>query len=292
MSIPSLLGPILTNTSFFIVSIQNGKPNVLVSAPITRGIQYYWESNINNLSSTIQPVVFSSQGTLDSLIITDITNNGGIGFREDTITIGHSLSPSTLKMSQPLFNNWLPPNIFLSSVNYTIFNSSGGIGYIQISPITNPTEAPLTIPANNIIILPIIWYFNCTSDGRYDIINQPSNSLINWFCLVDPNISQCSNITLAPGGWTNLSDCTNGVVYNYCAVNAICGTNNCNGPCPSFYDNCEYSAGNYSCTFDPDNLINGRTWYTSPYFIGSIVATIIIIIVLIILIIIVRRTNT
>ena len=130
MSLPSILGPVDSGNAFLIVSTQNtapsNTPSVLVSSPIpnSSGLQYYWEQNLSNIGqNNIQLPIFNAFGTLDNLTINDKTNNGGIAFRSDGITIGHAIQPVTIKMSQSLFSNLSPPDIFLSSVQYTIYNT-------------------------------------------------------------------------------------------------------------------------------------------------------------------------
>ncbi len=272
-SIPELIGPIETGASFMIVSIQNNVPFILNSIAIQNGISYYWESNVQNTLSSFG--IFTSQGSLDSLTIKDTINGGGIAFTNNIVT--NSLIPSNLTMSQPLFANWFPPDIFLSSVIYTMYNN-GVTGQIY-----ETKELKTTIPANNLIILPVLWYFNCTSSGAYDVINQPDNSVINWFCLV--GATGCSNIDIAPSGWTNLSDCTIGNKYQYCSTNNLCGSNSCNGPCSVIYDDCTFSSNTYTCVFDPNKFVNDTEWWESPYFIGLIIVIIIIIILITVFII-------
>lgn len=286
VTIPELIGTIETGSSFMIVSIQNNMPNIVATTTVSSQINYYWESDLTKLTSNISQLpVFTAQGTLDSLTITDSTNNGGISFKSDGITIGHATLPLALKMTQPLFANFFPPEIFLSTAVYTIFNASSG----ATAAIFTSSSLQATIPANNIIILPVLWYFNCTASGTYDIINKPINSVINWFCLANPKIIGCSNTDLAPGGWTNLSDCTVGKFFTYCPVGQLCGNNNCKGPCSVIYDDCNFSSGNYVCEFDANKFFNDTQWWESPYFIGAVIGIIVIIIIIIAIIIAVVR---
>lgn len=272
-TIPQLIGPIESGSSFMIVSLQNNIPFILNTISTQETISYYWESDVQNTLSSFG--IFAANGTIDSLTIKDTTNGGDIAFTKNTIT--NSTIPSNLKMSQPLFANWFPPDIFLSGVIYTLSNPSTGV----TGQIFNTKGLNTTIPANNLIILPVLWYFNCTSSGEYDIINQPDNSVINWFCLT--GITGCSDIEIAPSGWTNLPDCTVGNKFQYCSSNQLCGNNNCNGPCSVIYDDCNFSSNNYVCVFDPDKFINNTQWWESPYFIGFIVFLVIIIIIIIVL---------
>ena len=289
MSIPSLLGPIDTGDSFMITSIRGGQPFVLNGAPFENGLVYYWESNLDTIVASTTLGVFRAQGTIDALTIMDTINSGGIAFRSNGTTIGNATVPATLKMQQPNFANWFPPDIFLSSVPYTILNSSGVTANVLTAVPGTGGTGP-TIPANNIIILPVLWYFNCTSSGAYDVYNQPLATLVNWFCVVTPNNPGCTGIVLTDSGWTNLPDCMVGNSYTYCPVGDQCGTDNCKGPCSVIYDDCKFSAGsNYVCVFDPEKYIADERWWTSPYFIGGVVGLIVIAIILIILVFAVAR---
>lgn len=278
-TIPSLIGPVDTGASFMIVSIQNNQPFILNGSTVGSGTIYYWESNLTTILASEKIGVFIAQGTLDALTINDSINNGGIAFRSDGVTITNDIQPATLKMSQSMFANLFPPDIFLSAVVYSMFNSNGATARI----LTTTSATGPTIPANNIIILPVLWYFNCTSSGSYNFINQPLNSIINWFCLVNPNNPTCSNTDIAPGGWTNLDDCTTGDKFTYCPRGDICGNNRCKGPCTVVYDDCDLSGNgsDYVCVFNSSKFFSDTQWWTSPYFIGAVIAIIIIIVIII-----------
>jgi len=279
----------MTGSSFMIVSIQNNAPFILNGAPFQGGLLYYWESNLTTIELSSTLGIFTAEGTLDSLTISDTKNGGGIAFEANGTTIGNALRPATIKMSQSLFANWFPPDIFLSAVIYSMFNSNGATAGILTSPPGTGGTGGTTIPANNIIILPVLWYFNCTSSGRYDVINQPINSIINWFCVVSPDIQGCNNINITKSGWTNLSDCIVGNNYSYCPTGHLCGNNNCNGPCSVIYDDCNFSSNNYVCVFDPTKFFADTQWWESPYFIGAVVGVFVIIIILIIVAFVVAR---
>lgn len=288
MSVPQLLGPIDTGSSFMITSIQNNQPFILNAAGITGGFVYYWESNLTTIAASPRVGVFTAQGTLDSLVIHDDMNGGGIGFRSDGVTIGNAPRPATVKMSQSSFANWFPPDIFLSTVQYTLYNPSGATASILTSVPGTGGTGP-TILANNLIILPVLWYTNCTASGNYTFINQPPASIINWFCVASPGLTGCSGISLIQSGWTNLEDCMVGDEYEYCPTGDICGDSNCKGPCTEMFDDCNFSSGNYVCVFDPNKFFSSTQWWESPYFIGAIIAIILLIIVIIIMIYVIAR---
>lgn len=283
MSLPQIIGPVQTGESFLITSIQNGDPFVLNTIGVTgQDIRYYWDSNINEIVTANKVGIFTANGTIDSLTISDSINRGGIGF--DDTTIVNKSTPAQIKLEQTLFADWFPPDIFLSAVSYTMYTPNGATATI-FTGVTG-TE---TIPADNLVILPVVWYFNCTNDGTYDIINAPLNSLINWVCLASSGITGCNNIEIAPGGWTNLDDCNDGVNYTYCPTNTTCGNNNCKGPCPSIDHDCTLSNNNYVCEFDIRKFFSDTDWWESPYFIGAVVAGVLIIVVIIVLIYVLGR---
>lgn len=290
MSIPLLLGPIDSGSSFNIVSIQNNQPFVLNGAQITGGgIIYYWESNIAILAASTNLPTFSASGNVDSLTISDTVNGGGVAFRADGVTIGNAQSPIPIKLTQPSFANWWPPDILLSRAIYTIFNGSGATGAVLI---TTSGTGP-TIPANNIIILPTLWYFACTSAGFNELKPTTSPSTLNnWFCAVNPGITGCTGAgggLATRSGWTNLNDCNIGNNYTYCPVGDVCGDSNCKGPCPVPYYDCNFASGNYECFFDVNKFLPGTNWWNSPYFVASITTVVLSIIIFIIVIIIVDR---
>ena len=283
MSIPFLLGPINTGASFMIVSIQNNLPYILNGSINNNQIIYYWEPNPLIALNGKTLGIFTASGLLNALTVKDSNNGGGIAFESNSSNIINSRQPAILQMTQANYATWWPPALFLSMAIYTISNSTGTIANIYTTPPQN------TIPANNIIILPVLWYSNCTSNGSYQSINTPANSITNWFCLVSPTLSICTNFTLLKKGWTNISDCTNGYNYTYCPVTQECGSDYCNGPCSVSYNNCTYKSKDFVCVFDPQEYISTTQWWTSPYFIGSLIAILLIIIVLIVIIVAVAR---
>lgn len=288
MSIPTLIGPIDSGVSFMFASIREETPYILNGQGVTGGVIYYWEADPTIIQSSQLLPVFSGKGTIGSVMISDATNGGGINFRSDGITIGNAGQPASLKMSESQYATWWPPTIFLSSVIYTLYAPNGTIANILA---TNSGTGP-TIPANNIIILPVLWYSQCVGT-TYSFINQPQASILNWFCLVAPNLPQCPD-NILKNGWTNLPDCQVGNFYNYCPVNNTCGTTGmCNGPCPVIYDDCNYSAtnNNYVCVFDSNKFFNETQWWTTPYFIGAVIAIIIVIIIIFVLIVAVARAG-
>lgn len=288
MSIPFLLGPVETGASFMLASLINGQPNILNGVPVTGGLIYYWEPNINTINIGNTLPIFTTQGPLNSLTLNDTVNSGGVAFASDGVTIGNAPQSAQLIMSQFTYANWWPPDIFLSMATYTIYNSSGATAYIRTLPsTTGPTG-----PANNVIILPVLWYYACTSSGSYNYINEPLDSILNWFCLANSGTSGCSGTSVVPSGWTNIDDCVVGNNYTYCPAGQNCGNSDCKGPCPVIYDDCNYKSSalaHYICQFNPLNYFVDVKWWETPYFIGAVISIIVIIIVLIIVIFAVAR---
>ena len=111
---------------------------------------------------------------------------------------------------------------------------------------------------------------------------NPYNSAINWFCLQNPTSSQCSSYDLldTKSIWTNLQDCLSGNNYVYCAIDKVCGNDNCRGPCNVNYDDCKYLDGNFRCILNPKKYVQETRWYESPVFIGIVIAVVIVLIVI------------
>lgn len=272
------LGVINTSASFLIVSLQNNDPYVLNGvSPSSGSILYYWEKNLTSaLNGSFLPIFMSSSS--GSPVIQDTTNGGGIGFRSDGITIGNALNPPSIKITQTQYTPPNPPGLFLSNVIYTIYNNIGDIATV----LTSPSTSSSTILANNIIILPVLWYFDCTTNGNYYTINTPENSLINWFCLNSDNSpTECQNMSLAPDlTWTNIPECIQNVNYQYCTYDNLCGEqNNCNGPCSNTNDICEIQSPSnvFGCT-SGSSVIN---W--TPIFIGILIFLAITIVIFVVL---------
>ena len=290
---PALLGPVDTGSSFMLVSIQNNQPYILNGAPYDNGIIYYWESNLTTilLGSRLGIFIAASSGNTGfpgnnfNITMVDSVNGGNVEFRSDGVTIGNGSQASHLIFQQNIYSNWWPPDVFLSTVPYTILNTSGETAGI----LTTPSGTGTTILADNIIILPVLWYFNCTNNGSYDIINYPLDTVTNWFCLVNPGITGCSQTDIIQSGWTNLPDCTVGNNYLYCPAGELCGNGGCKGPCSVIYDDCNYKSGTYLCQFNADKYFTETNWWTSPIFIGIIIAIVLVIFVLIIVTIAVMR---
>ena len=274
-----------------IVSIQGGKPYILDGSPLGNGIIYYWNDGTG--SSGLNPSgklpIFTASGTLTALTLSDTTNGGGLAFRSDGVTIGNASQPVSIRLSQTQFANWPAPDILLSMAVYSLFNSAGTVSQV----LTAPQSTAGTIPANNLIILPVIWYANCTSNGNFDQITEPAQSIQNWFCLVDPTISGCASASLLSEGFTNLPDCQDGLKYDYCPVNDTCGNNNCNGPCPSMIDDCLLNnSQQFACVLDPEKAFKDTDWWKSPYFIGGVIGLIVLILVIIFAIFMFLRRGT
>jgi len=293
---PFLLGPITSGAPFMIASVQGtNQPAILNTYPSENGtISYYWELSLDTLNGSTGIPVFSSSGVANNTTIIDSINGGGIGFDSDGVTIINVTDPRPINLSQTTFATWWPPDTFLSGIPYTILNGSGATGSIVSACTGCPpacTGCP-TIPADNIVILPVNWYFNCTSSGQYNSITDPLASITSWYCVFDPSNDICSGVDTPSGGWTNLPDCQAGIVYRYCLNGKVCGDTNCNGPCSLIYYDCDSSSGNFTCKFDVTKYFEDTKWYETPYFIGSAVGLLVlIIIVMIVVFVLIRNTK-
>lgn len=286
MSLPLLIGPIKIGASFMIVSIQNSKPYFLNAIQTNNKLYYYWESDLSKIKDGRMGIFITIGSSINNITIIDTNSNnsGGIGFDTDNLTIMNVSKPSAIKINQSVYANWYPPDVFLSGVQYTIYNSLGQIANIKISNST--------VLANNIVILPTVWYSNCTSLGNYNFINNPNDSVINWFCLVDSTTPGCNQLNIIRNGWTELDDCMKSKFYNYCVVGQSCGDSNCKGPCEAIYDDCKLIENSYFCVFNPRKFFTETEWWLNPYFIALVVTILIVFIVIIIVLIIVIRKLT
>jgi hypothetical protein len=258
------IGPITVGASFMFVSIQNNIPYILNGVSYDNGISYYWESDYGIISKSPTIPVFSASGSLSSLKLKDSTNGGGLSFRQDGVTIGNSNTPSTIIMSQNTYANWDYPDIFLANITYSMTNPSNTPAQILI---TNSGTGP-TIVADNIIIIPGAYYYNCTSTTCKQNTNIKT-SISNWFCSV--NTTYCNNKPFVTG-WTELDDGSIGFEYPYCPINSYCGSiDTCKGPCSASIDTCVFSNDNYICKLSPSASLN-TNWISSTYFLIAIVA--------------------
>src|SRR5690606_24269366 len=134
------------------------------------------------------------------------------------------------------------------------------------------------VSSENIYLIPIGLFTNCTSNGNYDYLNSPLSVSLNWICNLNKESEDCPEdiINLA---WTTLNDCQEGNEFHYCLNNEICGNKNCNGPCSNINDNCQLF-DNYQC--QANYQINKSIWQ-SPIFIILFIITIIMIIIIFLL---------
>jgi hypothetical protein len=262
--IPQILGPVNYSDSFLIVTISSGKPQILNASPHNGGFIYYWESDASKIGNILP--VFTSSGTVDKIRFHDQTNSGGIGFRENGVTVGNSLNPNEFKFTQTEYADWFPPDVILSSVAYKLSNINGTTGQI----FTKPDIKSDTRSAIDLIILPAIWNFGCSSTD-IGFVTTLSGSILNWFCTVDPKLGECKGERIVKSGWTNIDDCTIGNNYRYCKTGTMCG-DDCKGPCSKKSDDCKYNKNTqkYECVFDPSNFISNTKWWESPIFFGAI----------------------
>ena len=270
--IPNLLGPINQGDSFMIVTIIANIPYIL---DLNSTNTYYWSTDISSFS------IFNGfkQFTKDpfNISVQDI-NGGNLSINTDNQLI--NTNDNTLfEFNQTIFSSWNFPTIFLSRVKYQLLYNDF---------IVNILFNNILLPGRNIIILPINWYFGCSNNSNnFNVINDPEQSVVNWFCNVNSNLPICSNTEIITDAWTNITDCNNNIFYNYCPTNTICGdasnlqNTSCKGPCPSIQYNCNLINNNYSCVWN--NQVPNQ-WWKSPYFIGLLIGLFLLLIVAIILI--------
>lgn len=150
--------------------------------------------------------------------------------------------------------------------------------------------------------------------------NDPVRALQVFYCSWCGGncVNYCSTNNIPGTAWTNLSDCNNGFNYVYCTNNVFCGQNgtqNCYAACSSTGQDCRYAAQtrklvcvNSSVPLSPltpasgggtptpptppgpapgpriipwKPLINNTPWYSSWWFIISVIVIILLVLVLI-----------
>lgn len=310
----TIRGGIKAGDAFLLVTLlTNGgtpTPAILNAAPSGNGVIYYWETNIAIvLASTIMPVftatttVVTTGGTSTSsssrqpqagnstgapstaLLIRDTINNGGMGYRQDGVTLGNAISPSPITISNATFAPWSDPYVLLANIPYSITNTTGHTAQIFLG---NTTSSAI-FPANNITILPVAIFGHCPQCAQ---ITDPHIAAANWYCLTNPQGVVCGSVTTLNPSWTSLSDASSLLLYDYCPINKICGNNSCRGPCPQNYDDCNPSNGSFTCVLNPERYLTTVKWYESPYFIAAVIFIIImIVLVILVAIVLIRRVG-
>ena len=274
-----VLGPIDSGASFMFVTLINDVPNVLKFSSFNGLNIYYWESALTTFASNVS--VFMAHGNPNNVTIMSTNPPGYIGI-SGGVNLVNSSSPLHLNVSQSAFANWNSPTLFLSDIEYSI-KTLGGTGTM----IYTDSQGGNPIPANNIFVLPILFYTVCTSSTHEGFTSAPA-SLNNWLCnqtwsqTHSDYASYCQQFPILPPGWDNLSDCRTGKIYTYCPTGSNCGTDNCKGPCPNSAV-CAFT-DTYTCKQEP---ITG--WWKSHYFIAIIIGFTILFILFILLLFVANR---
>lgn len=293
-----LLGPIPTGSSFMLVSIVNGVPSFLNSG-VTAGVaSYFWDSNLQDVANTGGLPVFTASGSGNQIVLADQFTTGYLVLGGTNNIVGNSLQSGTMTINQNRFASLFPPNIFLSGAPYTIRNSTASTtGTTGIANIYTKFGGTATVPAVNLIILPVLWYFFNPQTQVVDKTQNQVDSLLNWICRVSSNpICTENQSSLIPSGvtsFTNYNDALTNFVYSYCPLSDTCGTSNCFGPCSAAWYDCDNSNSQLSCVFNPENYFFDAEWWFSPYFIGAVVTIIVIVILItVILLVFAKKAET
>ena len=173
-----------------------------------------------------------------------------------------AINAAALTPSQTNYAPWGGP--FLAGVGYLLVNQVSKTVAFDIGHVDDQGMATVSKQTGVVMVIPSTWYFGC-SNGKPGYENDtPDGSLESAICALTPGSEQCKGIQTQ--GWTLLSDCEAGNVYQYCAINKLCGTM-CKGPCASNLDSCDYYQDQgYACDFNPNNLFVGQ-WWRQPWFI-------------------------
>jgi hypothetical protein len=237
-------------------------------------VNYYWETNFDQ---ALSPAIFRINQQSNLVTFVDTINDGGLALNNLTLTFGATSSPLLLNLNQNI-NSWSASTVAYNGITVNISGSSNAItGSSPYSFYLDTTLKTLT-PATNIFIVSITGFAGCTSTS-YDLINQPAQAIINWYCFYNPNDEQCQAVNTVSPVWTNLSDCNSNWSFAYCLNTDKCGTNGCKGPCSQVYFDCDFPG---TCTFNSQEFI--ATEEQNPWAIGIAVGIIAAIIVLIFLV--------
>lgn len=252
MTQPFLLGPITSGSAFMIVTPE---PQPLV-LKLNSHYEYFW-SPVHPLGNTGMAVFTASPTESNLLTITDTLNGGELGFKNLDHSLINTKTLTSVNIFQTTYAPWQLPNLFLSGVSYTLTNDQGVTG--------NILSDESLVPATNLYILPLIWYFgpNCQA------IRTPALSLETWFC----NVNQ-SPVCLTKRAFTQLDDCNLDFEYSYCLTGQSCGQDNCNGPCDSTQI-CVNTSDILAC----QNLPTTSVW-TETWLLGTLIGLSFIIILL------------
>ena len=294
----TIRGGIKAGDSFLLVTTLTNAgtttPAILNAAANGNGFIYYWETNIAIvLSSTIMPVFTATTTVITTgtnqppaLLIVDTINGGGVGYRQDGVTLGNALQASPIIISNPTFAPWSDPYVLLANIPYSITTSTGASARIFLGN----TVSSSTFPANNITILPVTIYGNCPQCAS---ITDPHGAAANWYCLNNPQGVVCGDVTTLNPTWTSLSDATSKLTYSYCPTGQLCGNAGCRGPCVQNYDDCNPSGSTFTCVINTERYLTTVKWYESPYFIAAVIFILVmIVLVIIVVIVVIRRVGS
>ena len=249
-----MLGPVPADgkTPFFLATVSGGNFYVLNSwqNPTTsQALVYYFDPTYLD-SQSGEPAAYSppyftatsSGGEIFTLKDVTVQPQGGIEtrFRSNRsgggLSLQASVEPPTVSHGNPVALIFSPNGAapwqsqLLTGVSYSISDPSSGevvSFYSGAVPPLPPYGSPSPpFLGNNVFVLPLDWYFSalgkCVAGG---------NVLQSAYCSTPP-FSTSAGCQSGGRGWTEIGQCQEGVVYEYCPPGQQCGQNNCNGPCP------------------------------------------------------------
>lgn len=273
----SILGPINPGDPFLLVYLDSTNQPYVLNL-VNPGSVYFWDPDLATAIQNPALPVFTGAvraGGANFFTITDAINGNGINFPNNNGVVTNGIqSAVVVTQTNTDFTGLASPSIFLGNVPYTFSTSNQTVAQI--------TLGSTTIPASNIILLPIVWYADCQG-GSYFLSNSISDSLGNWACTVAPTSPFCANQVIQTEGWTLLSDCQSGLRYDYCTTGNLCGTGGapgCNGVCSQIYYDCITSGQDLICQFNSEQYIEDPATWRSPLFIGAVVGIIIVALIL------------
>lgn len=240
--------------------------------------QIFFDSNVTGILTDQAATVptFSLTGSGNSVNLQG--PDGGLSWDAD-FNAGLAIIGQTFNQIQNTYQPWSPPALSLTGVSYEAMTPDNHPILFKLGAMgaTGPVFTGDT--TSEILYLPMTWFFGCSGN------NCQSNSSIDGtilsnYCSITNDPTNCNGVQTS--GFTQLSDAVVGVRYQYCALGTNCSSN-CNGPCTSSLDDCEFNSSNgqFACTFDPNNIVKPGFW-EQPWFIITVIVFVVLIIILLI----------
>lgn len=279
-----LLGPINSGDTVALTHQEQDKLYVLNTFTDTQGnTEIFFDSNVKGIieSGAASVPSFKVTGSNPNVLLQGSTTalSWDADFNAGLATVGREFI-----QSQNTYQPWNPPAVSLAGVTYFLVTPDNHpiIFRLGESTATGPTFNGAT--SNTAQYLSQNWFF-CT-DGNCQENETVLGSITSDYCSQTNDPTICS--TVQTSGFTQLSDASLGVRYQYCALGNFCSSN-CNGPCSSSLDVCQFTSntGQFACSFSPST----NNIFEQPWFIVSAIVIFVLVILLLIVLYLRRRQS-